>query len=174
MKMVVSVGTYKLKHVFWVWVWQIAKSFIVSESDSKFLNKSKKYEVLIGRKFFHFRASHWLFFYFHASEYCFPFDDFAIFWNIALIKIKRGKVFWVWSLQVWIFLSFATEMNLKARFSLIRFFGFCHFNISKIQIRILQAHQTNDFEILVRSEPITIVRIVLVVSTITLEITKSW
>ena len=79
MKMILPV--YKLKRVFWVWVWQIAKSFIVSESDSKFLNKSKKYEVLIGRKFFHFRASHWLFFLFS----CF-WILFSIWWFCHFLK----------------------------------------------------------------------------------------
>ena len=80
---VTKINMTKIKRVFWVWAWQIAKSFIVSESDSKFLNKSKKYEVLIGRKFFHFRASHWLFsIYFHASEYCFPLMIF-----VAMIEI---------------------------------------------------------------------------------------
>ena len=104
---VTKINMTKIKRVFWVWAWQIAKSFIVSESDSKFLNKSKKYEVLIGRKFFHFRASHWLFsIYFHASEYCIPlmiFDAMILKYCIWLVQnFKRGKVFWVWSLQVWI------------------------------------------------------------------------
>ena len=78
------------------------------------------------------------------------------YWNIAFdwFKILNAEKCFGFGLYKFGFLSFATEMNLKARFSLIRFFRvFCHFhNISEIQIRILKAHFIHDFEILVESE----------------------
>ena len=129
----------KIKRVFWVWAWQIAKSFIVSESDSKFLNKSKKYEVLIGRKFFHFRASHWLFsIYFHASEYCIPLVICYHDWNIAFdwFKILNAEKCFGFGLYKFGFLSFATEMNLKARFSLIRFFRFFAIFTTSLKLKL--------------------------------------
>jgi hypothetical protein len=164
-KMALSVC--KLKRVFWVWVWQIAKSFIASESDSKILNKSKKYEVLIGWKFFHFRASHWLFFIFMLLNIVFHLMILPFFEILHWSKLNAEKCFGFGLYKFGSFSVLQQRWIWKPDLVWFDFFGFCHFNISKIQIRILQAHQTNDFEILVRSEPITIVQRALVVSTIT-------
>ena len=78
---------------------------------------------------------------------------FAIFWNIALIKFLNAEKWFGFGLYKFGSFSVLQQRWIwKPDLVWFDFFGFCHFNISKIQIRILQAHQTNDFEILARSE----------------------
>ena len=124
----------EIKRVFWVWVWQSAKSFIVSESDSKFLDKSKKYEVLIGQwKFFHFhRASHWLFSCFWILYPYLNSFHFVKYCGVIFVKIRGKVLYFGFGLYKFGFFSRISnlEINLKATdlvwFDFFDFLPFSH------------------------------------------------